>query len=163
MTFRPHPHNIDGASVPSEEILKGFGFLDVNSAIAGAMTAIANQARGSKNPTITLAAINQIVKEKTEEMRREIKVDVETLWTEVTADAHTYTNIITYDLMESLDARFAAIVDVVESTRKALKEGTPPPQGIPNTGKLVPYQTYVISKPAGIALDYNITYELRTL
>ena len=42
MIFRSHLHIKDGTSAPLEEVLKDFGFLDVNRAIARAMTAIAN-------------------------------------------------------------------------------------------------------------------------
>ena len=33
VTFRPHPRNLDKTSVPHEDVLKEFGFLNVNNAI----------------------------------------------------------------------------------------------------------------------------------
>ena len=48
MTFSPHPRSLDEKSAPHEDVLKDFGFFDVNNAIVGAMTAIANQATSSQ-------------------------------------------------------------------------------------------------------------------
>jgi hypothetical protein len=39
----PHPHILDGTNCLSEQILKEFGFTNVNIAIVNAMTAISNQ------------------------------------------------------------------------------------------------------------------------
>ena len=47
VTFCPHPRSLDGTSAPYEDVLKEFGFLNVNNEIVGAMTAIANQATPS--------------------------------------------------------------------------------------------------------------------
>jgi hypothetical protein len=38
-----HPHSLDGTSCPTEQTLKELGFIDVNTAIVNAMTAISNQ------------------------------------------------------------------------------------------------------------------------
>ena len=40
--FTPHPCSMDGANAPSEETLKKFGFLDVNTALANTIQAIQN-------------------------------------------------------------------------------------------------------------------------
>jgi hypothetical protein len=40
--FIPHPRSLDGTSPPTEDMLKEFGFVEVNTAIANALTAIAN-------------------------------------------------------------------------------------------------------------------------
>ena len=47
VTFCPHQKSLDRTSAPHENVLKEFGFLDVNNTIVGAMTAIANQATPS--------------------------------------------------------------------------------------------------------------------
>ena len=131
VTFRPHPRSLEGTSAPHEDILKEFGFLDVNNAIAGAMTAIANQATSSQPFGMTFAVVTELIKASAEQTNMEIKKDLEVMRTKVTADAHTYADIIVDDLKLILDAKFQAILDSVESTRSLLLAGTPSRKALP--------------------------------
>ena len=131
ITFRPHPRNLDGTSPPSEEVLKEFGFLDVNNAIVGAMAAIANQTTTQQPHSISLEEVNVIVKENASQIRNEMSQGMENLCIEIIADAHTYTNIITQDLHQSLDARFAAIMNCVNDARMILNGSMPIRKALP--------------------------------
>ena len=106
VTFRPHPRSLDGTSAPHEDVLKEFGFLDVNNAIVGAMTAIANQATSSQPSGMSFAIVTELIKANAEQTKMEIRKDLEVMRTEVTADAHTYVDIIVDDLKLTLDAKF---------------------------------------------------------
>ena len=124
VTFHPHPRNLDGTNVPHELVLKEFGFLDVNNAIVGAITTIANQTTPSQPSSISFARVTEMIKANTKQTKMEIRKDLEVMQTEVTSDAHTYANIIIDDLKLTLDAKFHAILDSVESTRSLLLEST---------------------------------------
>ena len=125
MTFRLHPRSLDGTNAPHEDVLKEFGFLDVNNAIVGAMTAIANQATSSQPSRMSFATVIKMIKASLEQTKMEISKDLEDMQTVVTVDAHTYANIIFDDLKLTLDAKFQAILDSVESIRPLLLAGTP--------------------------------------
>ena len=43
VTFRPHPKSLNVSTAPSNETMKEFGFLDINTRIVGAIVAIANE------------------------------------------------------------------------------------------------------------------------
>ena len=58
VTFHPHQRSLDGTSAPHENVLKEFGFLDINNAIVGAMTAITNQAMPSQPPSMSFAIMS---------------------------------------------------------------------------------------------------------
>ena len=125
VTFCLHPRSLDGTSAPSEEVLKEFGFLDVNNAIVGAMVVIANQTTIQQPHSIFLEEVNVIVKENVAQIHTEMCQGMENLHTKITADAHTYTDIITQDLRQSLDACFATIMDCVNDARMILNGSTP--------------------------------------
>ena len=86
--------------------MKEFGFLDVNNAIVGAMTAIANQATSSQPSGMSFTTVTELIKASAEQTKMEIKKDLEVMRTEVTANVHTYANIIVDDLKLTLDAKF---------------------------------------------------------
>ena len=113
------------------DVLKEFGFLYVNNAIVGAMTAIANQATSSQPSDMSFVIVTKIIKANAEQTKMEIRKDLEVMQTEVTANAHTYADIIVDDLKLTLDAKFQAILDSVESTRSLLLVGTPSCKALP--------------------------------
>ena len=125
VTFRPYPRSLDGIIAPHEDILKEFGFLDVNNAIVGAMTAIANQATSSQPFGMSFATVTELIKASAEQTKMEIKKELEVMCTEVTTNAHTYADIIVDDLKLTLHAKFQAILDFVERARSLLLAGTP--------------------------------------
>ena len=106
VTFRPHPRSLDGISAPHEDVLKEFGFLDVNNAIIGAITAIANQTTPSQPSNMSFATMSEMIKENAEQTKMEIRKDLEVMQTEVIADAYTYVDIVVDDLKITLNAKF---------------------------------------------------------
>ena len=131
VTFRPHPRNLDGTNAPHEDVLKEFGFLDVNNVIARAMTTIANQATSPQPSSVSFVTISKMIKANVEQTKMEIRKDLEVMSTEVIADTHTYANIIVDDLKLTFNAKFKAILDSMESTRNLLLEGTPSHRALP--------------------------------
>ena len=131
VAFRPHPRSLDGTSGPHEDVLKEFGFLNVNNAIVEAMTTIANQATSSQLSGMSFAIVTEIIKASAEQTKMEIRKGLEVVQTEVTVDAHTYADIIVDDLKLTLDAKFQAILDSVESTRSLLLAGIPSRKALP--------------------------------
>ena len=131
VTFRPHPRSLDGTSAPHEDILKEFGFLNVNNAIVGVMTAIVNQATSSQ-PSLSFATMLEMINSSAKQTKMEIRKDLEVMRTEVTVDAHTYADIIVDDLKLTLDAKFQAILDSIENTRSLPLEGTPSRRALPS-------------------------------
>ena len=125
VTFRPYSRSLDGTSAPHEDVLKEFGFLDVNNAVVGAMTAIANQATPSQPSSMSFAIVSEMIKASVEQTKMEIRKDLEIMQIEVTVDAHIYADIIIDDLNLTLDAKFQAILDSEENTRSLVLEGTP--------------------------------------
>ena len=53
-------------------LLKEFGFLDVNNAIVGAMTAMANEATPSQPFDMTFAIVSEMIKANAEQTKMEI-------------------------------------------------------------------------------------------
>ena len=131
VTFRPHPRSLDGSSAPHEDILKEFGFIDVNNAIVEAMTAIANQATPSQSSSMSFITMSEMIKASAKQTKMEIRKDLEVMRTKVTVDAHTYADIIVDDLKLTLDAKFKAILDSMENIRSLLLEGTPSRKALP--------------------------------
>ena len=72
-----------------------------------------------------------MIKSSAEQTKMEIRKDLEVMPTKVTADAHTYAEIIIDDFKLTLDAIFQAILDFVENTRSLLLEGTPFRRALP--------------------------------
>ena len=111
--------------------MKEFGFLNVNNAIVGAMTAIANQATPSQPSSMSFALVSKMIKTSAKQTKMEIRKDLEVMRTEVIVDAHTYADIIVDDLKLTLDAEFQVIFDSVENTRSLLLEDTPFHRALP--------------------------------
>ena len=98
------------------------------------MIAMVNQATPSQSSDMTFAIVSKIIKANAEQTKMEIWKNLEVMRTKVTANAHTYAEIIVDDLKITLDAKFQVILDSVESTRSLLLLGTstrralPPPE-----------------------------------
>ena len=73
----------------------------------------------------------ELIKASAEQTKMEIKKDLEVMRIEITTDAHIYADIIVDDLKITLDAKFQAIVDSVESTRSLLLADTPSRKALP--------------------------------
>jgi hypothetical protein len=69
----PHPRNLDGTSCPTEQLLKEFGFTDINTAIVNAMTGISNQPTASSSQGVTMEQVVNLVYERIETVRKELK------------------------------------------------------------------------------------------
>ena len=95
------------------------------------MTAIANQATPFQPSNMSFATVSEMIKASAEQTKMEIKKDLEIMRTEVTVDVHNYADIIVDDLKLTLDAKFQAILDSVESTRSLLLLGTPSRKALP--------------------------------
>jgi hypothetical protein len=122
----PHPRSLDGTNCPDEQTLKDFGFTDVNTAIVNAMTAISNQPAASNSQNVTMAQVVHLLDERTEIVKKELKQNIQSLKNDVVAEAHTYTDLVTEDLRDKLDAKFEEMMGFLSSTRKLLKNGTSP-------------------------------------
>ena len=152
MTFRPHPKSLDGISAHHEDVLKEFGFIDVNNAIVGAMITIANQATPSQSSSMSFATVSEMIKVNAEQTKMEIRKYLEVMGTEVIVDAYTYTDIIVDDLNLTSDAKFKAILDSVENTINLFLEGTPSHRALPR--KLICFQYSMITKVVTLLLKY---------
>ena len=111
--------------MPSEDILKEFDFLDVDNMIVSAMTTIANQVASLKPCDMSFAIVLEITRENEEQIKIEIKKDLEVMETQVKIDAQMYADFIIDNLELILDAKFKAILDFVKSTENLFLEGTP--------------------------------------
>jgi hypothetical protein len=122
----PHPRSLDGTSCPPEQTLKEFGFIDVNTAIVNAMTAISNQPTTSSSQGVTMAQVVNLLDERTEIVRKELKQNLQTIKDDAITEAHTYTDLVTVELREQLDVKFEEMMGFLSSTRKLLQNGTSP-------------------------------------
>jgi hypothetical protein len=69
--FTVHPRSLDGTSPPSEASLKEFGFSEVNTAIASAISVITNSETTKTNPVpaVTLSQVQSLISQATNEMK----------------------------------------------------------------------------------------------
>jgi hypothetical protein len=104
--FTPHPRSMDGANVPSEDTLRKFGFLDVNTALANTVQAIQNAqgpiASSSGKKDVTREELTAFVKEKISEEHQQLKItltgEVRDMQEATLAAAREYTDRVTSDL-----------------------------------------------------------------
>jgi hypothetical protein len=122
----PHPRSLDGTNCPDKQTLKDFGFTDVNTAIVNTMTAISNQPAANNSQNVTMAQVVYLLDKRTETVKKELKQNIQSLKNDVVAEAHTYTDLVTKDLRDKLDAKFEEMMGFLSSTRKLLKNGTSP-------------------------------------
>ena len=80
---------------------------------------------------MSFATVLEMIKVSAKQTNMEIRKDLEVMKIEVTADVHTYIDIIVDDLKLTLDAKFQAILDSVENTRSLFLEGTPSCRALP--------------------------------
>jgi hypothetical protein len=120
----PHPRSLDGTSCPPKQTLKEFGFTDVNTAIVNAMTAIFNQPTTSSSQGVTMTQVVNLLDERIEIVRKELKQNLQTIKDDAITEAHTYTDLVTVELREQLDVKFEEMMGFISSIRKLLQNGT---------------------------------------
>jgi hypothetical protein len=95
-------------------MLKEFGFVEVNSTIANALTAIANTP--SAVPPLEIVTIEQVahlIQEAKVEIKTNVKHDIEQMKDEIVQETLTYTDIVTEQLKESLDTKFEELMGLL--------------------------------------------------
>jgi hypothetical protein len=126
--FIPNPCSLDGTSPPSDEMLKEFGFAEVNTAIANTLTALANTpAAASTSETITIAQVAHLIQEAKVEIKADVKQDIEHMKDDIVQETQTYFDIMTEQLKESLDTKFEELMGLLSGTRNLLKNSTSRP------------------------------------
>jgi hypothetical protein len=133
--FIPHPRSLDGTSPPTEEMLKEFGFSEINTAIANTLTAIANIPTTQPAPeAVTMEQVTHLIQETKVELKGNLKQDVEQMKDEIIQETETYTDIVTEQLKESLDTKFEELMGLLSGTRNLLKNSTARPALGPTQG-----------------------------
>jgi hypothetical protein len=126
--YTPHPRSLDGTSPLSKELLREFGFSEVNTALENALTTISNTA-GVATAATSSAATSGVSIEQVTTMITKAKGEMKEYSTQMKEEAiietHTYTDIVTKDLKEKLDNRFDQLMELFSGTRKVLR-GTSP-------------------------------------
>lgn len=130
--YTPHPRSLDGTNPPSEELLREFGFSEVNTALANAFTAISNTA-GTATVATCSAATSGVTIEQVATMITEEKGEMKEYSTQMKEEAiietYTYTDIVTEDLKEKFNNRFDQLMELLSGTSKVLR-GTSPRGGL---------------------------------
>ena len=120
--FNPHPRSLDGSAVPSAATPQLLGFQDLNIALANTIVAMENATAVSKRSGVPKEELTSLVKdaiaEEHQNLKREIKTDMQTLKEDILAEAYTYTDIMTQDMRVKIDGQF----DNMENQFKALME-----------------------------------------
>jgi len=125
ITFHPHPRSLDGSNAPSDKILKQFGFLDHNTALAGAMTAMANQPHKTQEGAMTRTEIHNLV-ESLEQKVNEKMAEVESAATsKAIAASQKYTDTMTAGLRGDLNDKLAAIMESLISAKQLINNSSP--------------------------------------
>jgi DNA anti-recombination protein RmuC len=130
-----YPRSLDGISPPTDELLKEFGFAEVNTAIANALTTIANTPATLSVPeAVTIEQVTHLIQEAKVELKGNLKQDVEQMKDEIVQETQTYTDIVTEQFKESLDTKFEEFMGLLSGIRNLLKNSTirptlGPPQG----------------------------------
>jgi hypothetical protein len=76
--FIPNPRSLDGTSPPSDKMLKEFGFAEVNTAMANALTALANTPIATPaSETVMIAQVAHLIHEAKVEIKADVKQDIE--------------------------------------------------------------------------------------
>jgi hypothetical protein len=133
--FTPHPRSLDGTSPPTEEMLKEFGFSEVNMAIANTLTAIANTPGTLPAPeAVTMEQVTHLIQEAKVELKGNLKQDVEQMKDDIVQETQTYTDIVTEQLKESLDTKFEELMGLLSGTRNLLKNSIARPALGPTHG-----------------------------
>jgi hypothetical protein len=115
-----HPQSLDGTSAPDESLLKEFGFLDVNTAIANVVVILTNTPGSRDKAAITKGELEDFVKDALaesssrnftqlkqdirEEVREDIKGELQEFKQEIVTAAQAYTDNLTEKLKLELDS-----------------------------------------------------------
>jgi hypothetical protein len=149
-----HPRSLDGSNAPDETLLKEFGFLDVNNAIANAVVMLTNTPTAKGKEVVTRGDLETFVKDaladnkssnlalmKQEiraEVRKDIRGELQDFKQEIVTTTQTYTDSLTEKLKLELDSQFETMMRTLNNTRKMLNGDTPtrgalpPPRDSPN-------------------------------
>ena len=98
--FNPHPRSLDGIAAPTKEMLRDWGFHDLNTALASTMEALENATdTTSKQRPTTKGEISTMVQDaiaaRAQTLKQEIKVDMQTMKEDILAESHIYIDIMT--------------------------------------------------------------------
>jgi Zn-dependent M16 (insulinase) family peptidase len=83
--------------------------------------------------------VKDAIAEGNQNLKREIKADMQTLREDILAESHTYTDIMTQDLrtkidgqFDNIDNQFKALMESLSTTRKLLND-TPQRKALPSS------------------------------
>jgi hypothetical protein len=141
--LNPHPRSLDGSAAPSAATLQELGFQDLNAALANTIAAMENATLAPKRSGVPKEEITALVKdaiaEGNQNLKREIKANIQTLKEDILAESHTYTDIMTHDMraridgqFENMDSQFKALMESLSSARKLLND-TPQCKALPSS------------------------------
>jgi hypothetical protein len=107
--LNPHPRSLDGSTAPSAATLQELGFHDLNTTLANTVVAMENATAVPKWNGMPKKELISLVKdaiaEGNQNLKREIKADMQTLREDILAESHTYTDIMTQDLRTKIDGQ----------------------------------------------------------
>jgi hypothetical protein len=131
--LNPHPRSLDGSTVPSAATLQELGFQDLNAMLANTVVAMENATAAPKRSGVPKEELTSLVKdaiaEGNQNLKREIKANMQTLREDILAESYTYTDIMTQDLrtkidgqFDNIDNQFKALMESLSTTRKLLND-----------------------------------------
>jgi hypothetical protein len=86
------------------------GFHDLNDVLANTVVAMENATAAPKRSGMPKEELTSLVKdaigEGNQNLKREIKADMQTLKDDILAESHTYTDIMTQDLRAKINGQF---------------------------------------------------------
>jgi hypothetical protein len=141
--LNPHPRSLDSSAAPSAMTLQELGFQDLNTALANTIVAMENAITTPKRSGVPKEELTSLVKdaiaEGNQNLKREIKADMQTLREDILAEFHTYTNIMIQDLrtkidcqLDNIDNQFKAMMESLSTTRRLLSD-TPQRKALPSS------------------------------
>ena len=132
--FNPHPRSLDRIVAPSKELLRKWGFKDLNTALASTVEALENATTTTpKQRTTTKGEISTLIKEAiaagVQTLKQEIRADMQTMKEDILAESHIYIDIVTQDLrskikgqFDTIDNQFQALMESLSNLRKMLHD-----------------------------------------
>jgi hypothetical protein len=141
--MNPHPRSLDGTAIPPAVTLQELGFQDLNTALVNTVVAMENATAAPKRSGVPKEELTSLVKdaivEGNQNLKREIKADIQTLREDILAESHTYTDIMTQDLrtkidgqLDNIDNQFKAMMESLSTTRRLLGN-TPQRKALPSS------------------------------
>jgi hypothetical protein len=141
--LNPHPRSLDGSATPPAATLQELGFQDLNTALANTVVAMENATTAPKRSSVPKEELTSLVKdaiaEGNQNLKREIKADMQTLREDILAKSHTYTDIMTQDMrakidgqLDNIDNQFKAMMESLSTTRRLLGD-TPQRKALPSS------------------------------